>query len=136
MSPPVAGRVAPSDGRATLAIAQAAQVTGVTVHTLRYYERAGLMRDPIARASSRHRRYTDEDLQWVTLLTNLRSTGMPIRDLARYARLVREGEGNEAERLALLTDHRRRVLARLDEVRHNLAAINIKIDLYQERTGR
>ncbi|WP_235608414.1 MerR family transcriptional regulator [Frankia casuarinae] len=107
---------------------------------MRYYERAGLMRDPVARASSSHRRYTVEDVRWVTFLTKLRLTGMPIREMARYAELVRAGEGNEAERLALLTEHRRRVLARLDEVQRNLTAINVKIsiyqDIYQERVVR
>ena len=124
----------------TLTIAEAAAATGVSAHTLRYYERAGLMRDPVARASSSHRRYTVEDVRWVTFLTKLRLTGMPIREMARYAELVRAGEGNEAERLALLTEHRRRVLARLDEVQRNLTAINVKIsiyqDIYQERVVR
>ncbi|WP_374122161.1 MerR family transcriptional regulator [Frankia sp. AiPa1] len=114
-------------------MAQAAQATGVSVHTLRYYERAGLMRMPVARATSSHRRYTETDIAWVIFLTRLRLTGMPIREMARYARLAGAGEGNEAERLELLTEHRRRVLERLHEVQSNLAAIDVKIAAYEER---
>ncbi|EIV93061.1 MerR family transcriptional regulator [Frankia sp. QA3] len=133
---PVFDLLAGEDGAGTLTIAEAAAATGVSTHTLRYYERAGLMRDPVARATSHHRRYTADDIRWVTFLTRLRLTGMPIREMARYARLAGAGEGNEAERLALLTEHRRRVLERLDEVQRNLVAIDTKIAAYQERIDR
>ncbi len=118
---------------ATLSISDAARVTGVSAHTLRYYERAGLMLDPVARAESSHRRYTDEDIRWVVLLTKMRRTGMPIRTLRRYAELARDGEGNEAERLELLESHRRAVLDQLQEVASNLEAIDRKIAVYRER---
>jgi DNA-binding transcriptional MerR regulator len=120
-------------GAATLSISDAARVTGVSAHTLRYYERAGLMLDPVARAESSHRRYTDEDIRWVVLLTKMRRTGMPIRTLRRYAELAREGEGNEAERLELLESHRRAVLDQLQEVASNLEAIDKKIAIYREK---
>src|SRR5688572_7208302 len=81
----------------TISISQAARATGVSAHTLRY-ERAGLMLDPVDRAESSHRRYTERELTWITLLTRLRGTGMPIRRIAEYAELVRAGDGNEAER--------------------------------------
>src|SRR5687768_10049306 len=77
-----------------MSISQAARATGVSAHTLRYYERAGLMLDPVDRAESSHRRYTEGDLGWITLLTRLRGTGMPIRRIAEYAELVRAGDGN------------------------------------------
>ncbi len=133
---PVVDPLAGEDCAGTLTIAEAAAATGVSTHTLRYYERAGLMRDPVARATSQHRRYSADDIRWVTFLTRLRMTGMPIREMARYARLAGAGEGNEADRLALLTEHRRRVLERLDEVQRNLAAIDKKIAVYQERIDR
>src|SRR2546421_12467554 len=96
-------------------ISDVAEATGVSAHTLRYYERTGLMLDPIGRAPSRHRRYTDAEIRWVVFLTKLRRTGMPIRLIRAYADLVRAGEGNEVERLALLGTHRRTVLQRLGE---------------------
>ena len=106
---------------------------GVSVDTLRYYERDGLLLRPVPRGGSGHRRYEEVDLRWVELVTRLRSTGMPIRDVRRYADLVRAGSGNEAERLAVLTTHRDQVLRQLTEVTTHLAAIETKIASYEER---
>jgi len=114
-------------------IAEAAEATGLTAHTLRYYERDGLLLDAVDRASSGHRRYSEDDVGWIRMITRLRSTGMPIRDVRRYADLVRAGDGNEAERLELLRAHRRTVLARLAEVQDHLGAIDYKIGLYETR---
>jgi DNA-binding transcriptional MerR regulator len=116
-----------------LTISDAAELTGLSAHTLRYYERAGLMLDPVERAPSSHRRYTEAELGWVTLLARLRATGMPIRRIREYAELVRAGDGNEAERLALLEAHREAVREQLEVVRRNLAAIDHKIDFYRGR---
>lgn len=117
----------------TLSISGAARATGVSAHTLRYYERAGLMLNRVGRAASSHRRYSEDEIRWVVLLTKLRSTGMPIRRMREYADLVREGDGNEAERLALLEAHRRAVRAQLAAMERNLAAIDHKIEIYRER---
>ena len=104
----------------------------VGVHTLRYYERAGLL-TPIERNGSGHRRFSPEDLEWIVVCTRLRATGMPIRRIRQYADLVRAGDGNEADRLALLEAHREEVRERLREVRRHLELIDYKIDLYTER---
>jgi DNA-binding transcriptional MerR regulator len=117
---------------AALTIADAARVTGVSAHTLRYYERVGLI-DGVGRAGSGHRRYGDADLAWIDVLQCLRATGMPIRRIRRYAELVRAGEGNEAERLALLEEHREAVMAHLAEVRTHLDFIERKIAIYEEK---
>ena len=115
----------------SLTIAEAAARTGLTAHTLRYYERDGLMLASVDRAVSGHRRYTDRDLTWIEMITRLRSTGMPIRDVRRYAALVRAGDGNEAERLDLLKAHRERVEAQLAQVTAHLRAIDHKIGIYE-----
>jgi len=114
-------------------IAEAAGLSGLTAHTLRYYERDGLMLDSVTRSSSGHRRYTDNDLTWIQMLTRLRTTGMPVREVKRYASLVRAGDGNEAERLALLVAHRQRVEAQLAEATAHLRAIDHKIGLYESK---
>ncbi|MGL5928191.1 MAG: MerR family transcriptional regulator, partial [Dermatophilaceae bacterium] len=95
-----------------LTIAETAERTGLTAHTLRYYERDGLMLG-VPRTSGGRRAYREGDLEWIMLITRLRTTGMPIRDVRRYAELVREGEGNEAERLEILRRHRDVVRERL-----------------------
>lgn len=116
-----------------LSIAEAARRTGVSVHTLRYYERAGLVVTAVDRTAGGRRRYRRLDLDWITVCTRLRATGMPIRTIRRYALLVAAGHGNERERLALMEEHRADVLARLDALRDNLALIDHKIDVYRGR---
>lgn len=118
----------------TLTITEAAERTGLTAHTLRYYERDGLMLH-VDRDTSGHRRYSERDLEWITLLTRLRATGMPIRDVRAYADLVRAGAGNEAARLDVLLAHRAHVLAQLTETQRHLAAIDHKIGMYQQKAG-
>jgi DNA-binding transcriptional MerR regulator len=116
-----------------ISISDAALLTGLSTHTLRYYERAGLMLERVGRAPSSHRRYTEDEIRWVTLLTKMRATGMPIRRLREYADLVRAGDGNELERLELLEAHRAAVLTQLAAMRANLDAIDQKIALYRSR---
>ena len=86
------------DTPVSLTIAEAAERTGLSPHTLRYYERDGLLLSGVGRSASGHRRYTEEDLGWIEMLTRLRATGMPIRDVRRYAELVRADDGNEQVR--------------------------------------
>jgi len=118
-----------------LTIAEAAQRTGVSVHTLRYYERAGLVITHVDRTASGRRRYRHEDLVWINVCTRLRATGMPIKAILRYAELVSAGPGNEKERLALMEAHRDDVLAKLDELQENLQLIDHKIDVYRGRVA-
>ena len=124
---------APSDPPEGLSIAEAARRTGVSVHTLRYYERAGLVVTTIDRTQGGRRRYQREDLKWISICTKLRATGMPIRTILRYAQLVSAGPGNEQERLALLEAHRAEVTAKLAELRENLKLIDHKIGVYRGR---
>ncbi|MFG2694257.1 MerR family transcriptional regulator [Kitasatospora sp. NPDC048407] len=116
-----------------LTIAEAAARTGVSVHTLRYYERAGLVVTPIDRTPGGRRRYHRRDLEWIDLCTRLRATGMPIRTIRRYAELVTAGPGNEPDRLALLEAHRTEVAARLTELQSHLTRIDHKVDTYRSR---
>jgi DNA-binding transcriptional MerR regulator len=116
---------------AELTIAEVAERTGLTRHTLRYYERDGLMLG-VDRAGSGHRRYSERDLGWIELITKLRATGMPIRKVRRYAELVRAGDGNEDERLALLRAHRDLVRVQLDTMAAYLDAIDMKISYYAD----
>lgn len=116
-----------------LTIAEAARRTGVSVHTLRYYERAGLVVTAVDRTAGGRRRYHQLDLDWIVICTRLRATGMPIRAIRRYAELVAAGPGNEKDRLALLEEHRAEVLAKLAEAEESLKLIDHKIDVYRGR---
>jgi DNA-binding transcriptional MerR regulator len=119
---------------AQLTITEVAERTGLTRHTLRYYERDGLMLG-VGRDGSGHRRYSERDLGWIELITKLRATGMPVREVRRYAELVRAGDGNEDERLALLRVHREQVRAQLDTMAAYLDAIDMKISYYADASG-
>jgi DNA-binding transcriptional MerR regulator len=122
-----------SSPQASLSIAEAARRTGVSVHTLRYYERAGLIVPAVGRTGGGRRRYQQEDLTWITVCTRLRATGMPIKSIRRYAQLVSAGPGNEQERLALLEAHHAEVTTKLAEIQENLTLIDHKIDVYRAR---
>jgi DNA-binding transcriptional MerR regulator len=118
-----------------LSISEASEASGLSAHTLRYYERAGLL-EPVDRNEGGHRRYRKADLERIKFLTKLRATGMPIREVRRYAELMKAGDATNAERLALLQAHREAVLAELEATAKNLELIEWKIGFYEERLGR
>src|SRR5262245_19394565 len=95
----------PENPPRTLSIADAAEASGLSAHTLRYYERTGLL-EPVGRNGSGHRRYRETDLERIAFLAKLRATGMPIREVRRYAELMTAGEATNAERLALIEAQR------------------------------
>ncbi|MEV0563433.1 MerR family transcriptional regulator [Dactylosporangium sp. NPDC050588] len=112
-----------------LTIAEVAQRTGLTAHTLRYYERAGLL-DPPERDWNGHRRYSERDVGMLGILTRLRATGMPIAGMRRYAELCRVGPETFDERRELLEQHRREVLQRIADLQSDLTLIEHKISVY------
>jgi DNA-binding transcriptional MerR regulator len=115
--------------RRLLTIREAAAETGVTAHTLRYYERIGLAR-PVSRAKSGHRRYAPDDVRWVVFLRRLHDTGIPIRRMLEYARLARKGDAGAAARRALLLEHQREIQSRLAQLTSTLDVIERKLALY------
>jgi DNA-binding transcriptional MerR regulator len=97
-----------------LTIQEVAHATGLSAHTLRYYERVGLIH-PIGREENTHRRYTPDDVGWIDFLTKLRATGMSIKDMQKYAELQRRGDETLPERVEMLKSLRDRVEAHMDE---------------------
>lgn len=122
-----------TDSITAMSISDVAERTGLSTHTLRYYEREGLMLSPVERASSTHRRYSEADLSWVGFLTKLRSTAMPIAVMRRYVELARQGDTTTDERRELLLVHRMAVAQQLEEMTASLAAIDHKIGLYEKK---
>jgi DNA-binding transcriptional MerR regulator len=116
-------------------IAEVAEQTGLTAHTLRYYERAGLL-DPPERDWNGHRRYSERDVGMLRLLTRLRATGMSIAEMRRYAELCRVGPQTFDERRELLEEHRRQVLGKIAELQGDLALIEYKIGVYYESAAQ
>lgn len=114
--------------REAFTIAEVAEHTGVSAHALRYYERIGLI--DVSRDAAGRRSYTPEEVRRAVFITRLRMTEMPIRDIQAYFALVREGPGNEAQRLELLEQHRAGVVNRIEELRWALAVVDHKIETY------
>jgi len=106
-----------------------AERTGLTKHTLRYYEREGLL-PPVAKASSGHRRYTDDDIGWVRFLQLLRATGMPIREAKEFLALTWAGDHTIPQRVEVLTEYRAALVERMARDVEHLEALNRKIDYY------
>jgi len=115
-------------------IAEVAERTGLSAHTLRYYERDGLLPREVGRASSGRRLYSERDVSGILMVARLRATGMPVAEIRRYAQMVRDGDASVPARLQLLLDHREHVMAQLRQVQENLTAIDAKISLYREAT--
>ncbi|GLZ04256.1 MerR family transcriptional regulator [Actinomadura sp. NBRC 104412] len=113
---------------------QAAEKSGFSIDTLRYYEKIGLL-EGIARSASGRRLFSEDDLAWLHMLRCLRDTGMPIAEMRRYAELVRGGDGTLRDRLALLREHDRRVEEQIARLRTQQGHIRWKIDLYQGLAG-
>lgn len=113
-----------------LGVGEAARRVGVSVDTLRYYERENLLRTH--RTVSGHRRYSQGDLEWLEVLTCLRETGMPIRRMREFAALVGEDDDSTiGARIAILQQHRADVSTRIRELQANLAHVEAKIDHYR-----
>ena len=110
-------------------IDQAAERMGISKHTLRYYEREGLL-PAIAKAASGHRRYTDDDLGWVKFLQLLRGTGMPIREMKSFVALTWAGDHTIAQRVEVLEKYRAALRARMAADREHMKYLDHKIDYY------
>jgi DNA-binding transcriptional MerR regulator len=112
-----------------LTIRECAAATGTTPDTLRYYEKIGLL-SRIARKRNGHRSFSADDVRWISFLRRLHDTGMPIRHMQQYARLVRRGDSTNSERRALLETHRNELCQRVAMLTENLAMIEKKIRTY------
>ena len=110
--------------------AEMAERTGVSIDTLRYYEREGLLVN-VARAGSGHRRYSEDDVLWVEVFRCLRQTGMTIEQLRHYCELGKQGTHTVPERLRQLLAHRHTVETQLTALQHALGLIDHKIDFYR-----
>jgi DNA-binding transcriptional MerR regulator len=118
-----------------LSIGQVAERTGLSVHTLRMYEREGLFTTEVRRTATGRRVYGQADLDWLEVCTKFRASGMPLQVIRRFADLVRNGPGNEAERLELLRAHQCRVERQLAQLHDCLDLIAGKVATYQQHVN-
>ncbi|MDX6248665.1 MAG: hypothetical protein QOF10_2025 [Kribbellaceae bacterium] len=121
---------------AGLSIGQVAERTGLSVHALRFYEREGILADPVRREANGRRVYSEDDVEWLDMCIKFRSSGMPLDTIRRYTDLVRQGAGNEQDRLALLRSHQEHVTAQIQELTECLNVISHKVEIYQDHLDR
>jgi DNA-binding transcriptional MerR regulator len=117
----------------SLDMAQMVVQTGLTAHTLRYYEKEQLIQE-VPRDVGGRRRYGEAHLRVIRFVNALRATGMPIKEIKRYLALYQEGDGTHDDRLALLENHREHVRQKLRQIKHNLQVIDVKIASYGRPT--
>ena len=116
----------------TLSIKQMADKTGVSAHTLRYYEKIGLLLN-IARDEKGYRRYCAADVVWVSFLRQLKATGMPLEQVQQFAELRRQGDHTARQRREMLEAHRRVVVEQVAALQECLAMIDFKIERHRQK---
>lgn len=113
-------------------ISQAAQMSGLSEHTLRFYDREGLLPN-VSRTASGVRRFSDEDIEWLGMICCLKSTGMSIKQMRRFVELSVEGDSTLGARLDMLAEHKRNVEAQLADMQRHLNKVNLKIAHYRRK---
>lgn len=113
----------------TYSIQEVARKFGLSAHTLRYYDKEGLL-PFVGRDKSGNRVFTDTDLQWLTMICCLKNTGMPIKEIKQYADWCAQGPDTIDERKAMLLAHRKNVVKQMEELQKHLALIDSKIAVY------
>jgi DNA-binding transcriptional MerR regulator len=121
---------------AGLSIGEVAERTGLSVHALRFYERQGLLANAVERRPNGRRVYSEDDVEWLATCVMLRASGMPLRTIRRYVDLVRRGDGNEEDRLAVLRQHKETLTRQIGELTKCLDLISHKVRVYEDRVAR
>jgi len=112
-------------------IKQVAQQTGLTAHTIRYYDREGLI-PLLTRSENGIRQFSQDDIDWINLICCLKNSGMSIQTIKELMQLCLDGEATGEERKALLMEHRKHILEQMDVLRDSLSIVDYKISHYQE----
>ena len=115
-------------------IGEFSKLTGLGIHTLRYYEQEGLIAPE--RNSSNRRCYSDKDLAWIEFIKRLKDTGMPIKEIQHYAKLRAEGDPTLRERMEMLTAHREALNEQIRQLQEHLTKLDDKIDFYRQEIDR
>lgn len=110
-------------------IGEFSKLTGLGIHTLRYYEHENLIIPE--RNSSNRRRYSDKDIAWIDFIKRLKDTGMPIKEIQRYAALRAAGDSTLAKRMEMLIQHRQALGEQIEQLQEHMAKLDDKIDFYR-----
>ena len=111
-------------------ISEASEVLGVNPHTLRYYEREGIITPD--RSETGIRSYTDSHIKWLNFVMKLRETQMPIADIKKYTQLYLKGPHTTIDRLTLLEEHQKNIQEQIQILVSTNEMLNDKIGAYKE----
>ncbi len=114
----------------TFTIQQISNITKLSVHTLRYYEKIGLL-DKVERDINGYRQYTESDISWIYFLIRLRVTGMPVSEMKQFSDLRSQGDSTVSLRRELLEAHQKNVEEKIKDLQNNLHKIEEKINYYK-----
>ncbi|GGU38665.1 MerR family transcriptional regulator [Lentzea flava] len=115
-----------------MSIGQVAERTGLSVHALRFYEKEGILANQVHRGPGGRRVYTQQDVDWLRMCIMLRMSGMPVPEIRRYTELVRQGDGNELQRLDILKEHQERVRQQMAQLQECMDLITYKVGKYED----
>ena len=113
-------------------IQEVCKKTGLTAHTLRYYEKEKLLPN-VSRSAGGFRQYSEEDVESLGMICCLKNTGMSLQEIARFMELSREGDQTLRERCELLKKHRENVLARMEEMERYLEKVTCKVNYFSQK---
>jgi DNA-binding transcriptional MerR regulator len=117
----------------TYSIGEFSNIVGVSEHTLRYYEKEGLIK--VNRDENNVRVYSDKDKLWVETLLHLKKSGMSLKDMKQFIMWGYMGDETMEERLALLKNHRKKVVEEFEKIRQSLEFLDTKINFYENELG-
>lgn len=115
-----------------MTIKEAAEITGISVDNLRYYERIGLI-PPVPRTDSGIRDYDEMSLRWINFVKKFKRAGVPLESIIEYTRLAIEGEHTKNARREILTEARENILSKMEEMQEFLNVIDYKINTYYSK---
>ncbi len=115
-------------------IGKFSKLTGLGIHTLRYYEQEGLIAPK--RNSGNRRCYSDKDLTWTYFIKRLKETGMPIKEIRHYAELRADGDPTLSERMEMLVQHRQALNEQIAQLQEHKIKLDEKIEFYRNEIKR
>lgn len=118
-----------------ISIGELARLSGLSTHTLRFYEAAGVLK-PIGRAANGHRRYQPGDVLWLEFVLKLKVTGMPLTEIKQYAQLREQGDTTMTPRMTMLKLHRQHLDAKMAELAECANALDEKINIYRRMIAK
>lgn len=110
---------------------EAAEITGLSTATLRYYEKEKLL-PPIARTTQKYRQYSDEDIEWIKMIQCLRGANVPIHSIKKYVSFLRQGSGTIPQRYEMVLDYKKDIESQMSDLKNALALTQSKLMFYQE----